>query len=85
MNTDQPPPELPLWLKALECLRPDQINLLTALAERGESIQEMITEALDRYRKEHRLPEDWPFGKGHIEEDDDQADHEPRTDTRLPK
>jgi hypothetical protein len=72
MNTDEPVPQLPLSIEALECLSPDLINVLTALADLGElEIEDFICRAmweelerngdLDRYRKEHGLPEDWPF------------------------
>jgi hypothetical protein len=82
MNDDQ----LPFWVEALQHLRPDQINLLTHLAEQGEQIEQIITEAvwqkleqdglLERYRKEHGLPEDWPFGEQYRdeEEEDDKPD-----------
>jgi hypothetical protein len=73
MNTEEPAPELPFWVKALECLRPDQINVLTALAESGEiEIEDFIYRAMwekfERYRKEHGLPEDWPFDKQNEDE-----------------
>jgi hypothetical protein len=42
MNT-----ELPDWITVLEHLRPDQINVLTALAELGEiEIEDFIYQAL---------------------------------------
>jgi hypothetical protein len=42
MNT-----ELPAWITVLEHLRPDQINVLTALAELGEiEIEDFIYRAL---------------------------------------
>jgi hypothetical protein len=73
VNTeDSSAPELPLWLKALECLPPDVINVLTTLAELGEiQIEDFIYQAmwekmerdgeLDRLRKEYGLSENWPF------------------------
>jgi hypothetical protein len=55
-------------------LRPDQIEVLTHLTEGGrEQIGQMIEQGLwqklekdgllERYRQEHRLPQDWPFGE----------------------
>ena len=75
-------------LEVLELVGPAQIDKLLAIAKQeGRPIAEIITAALwhyfketgalDRYRKERGLPEDWPFGEQHIKEDDDQADHEP--------
>jgi hypothetical protein len=60
--------------------RPDQINVLSALAELGEiEIADFIYQAmwekmerngeLDRYRKEYGLSEDWPF------DEEDQDEH----------
>jgi hypothetical protein len=40
MDTDK----LPFWIEALTYLRPDQINVLTYLAEGGEQIEAMISE-----------------------------------------
>jgi hypothetical protein len=84
MDTDK----LPFWVEALQHLRPDQVSVHAGLAEQGEQIEQIITEAvwqkleqdglLERYRKEHGLPEDWAFGEEHIKEDDE-ADHEPLT------
>jgi hypothetical protein len=61
MDTDK----LPFWIEALTYLRPDQINMLTHLAEEGEQIDSMISEAiwekleadgpLDLYRQAHGL------------------------------
>ena len=58
-------------LELLELVRPDQIDKLMAIArQEGRPIADIITDALWRYfketgalasyRKEHRLPEDWP-------------------------
>ena len=86
MNTNQPTPELPFWLEALQHLRADQINVLAHLAKQGEQIEEMITEAiwqeldrsglLDTYRKEHGLPEDWPFGEQDLDDAEEEQDDE---------
>jgi hypothetical protein len=64
MDIDQPTPELPVWLEALQYLQPDQVNVLAGLAEGGEAIADIITEAvwekleqsgaLETYRKEPR-------------------------------
>lgn len=65
------PDENDFLLELLELVRPDQIDKLLAIArQEGRPIADIITEALwryfketgalDRYRKEHGLPEDWP-------------------------
>jgi hypothetical protein len=76
MNQD-PDPQLPLWIEALQHLRPDQIRVLTYLAERGEPIDQMLEEAIggfiEHYRQEHGLPQDWPFE----EQDGEPEDQEP--------
>lgn len=79
-------PELPFWIEALQYLRPDQINVLSHLAESGEQFEQMIEEAvwekleadglLDLYRQAHGLPEDWPFDET-WQDDDDQTEREP--------
>jgi hypothetical protein len=69
------PDENDFLLELLELVRPDQIDKLLAIArQKGRPIADIITEALwryfketgalDRYHKEHGLPEDWPTAGG---------------------
>ena len=66
------PDENDFLLEVLELVHPDQIDKLLAIGrQEGRPIADIITEALwhyfketgalARYRKEHGLPEHWPF------------------------
>jgi hypothetical protein len=76
-------------LEVLELVRPDQIdNLLKIAKQEGKPIAEIVTEALwyhfketraiERYRKAHGLPEDWPLDEQFKEEEekDDEGDED---------